>query len=354
MSDKIHLLKRYPKGKTYFQIIVPFVTQKIMFPIHDDTERLHGRPYLNYSLIAVNAIVFIWEISVTGFFSNPVATETLFRNYGAVPESVLGGNIASVITSMFMHGSIAHIIGNMVFLFVFGDNLEDRFGRIKYLLMYIGWGMAAALIHSFYAVSVGGGEIPAVGASGAISGVLGAYLVMFPRAKVFTVIIAFFITTVRIPAIAYIPFWFILQLVFAFIGDPGGVAYFAHIGGFVVGLGTGYVWKLFVGPSPVQMPNIQRSQMIRRERPRVEDAAPQTPPEVIEGSDFYEIIADLRGVSDASDIQARYEPDSGNVRLGVSGSKNYDIIVKLPQGAVNPTVEHVHYLNGIARIRLRK
>ena len=179
-----------------------------MFPIHDDTQRLHGRPYLNYSLIAVNAIVFIWEISVTGFFSNPVATETLFRNYGAVPESVLDGNIASVMTSMFMHGSIAHIIGNMVFLFVFGDNLEDKFGRIKYLLMYIGWGIAAALIHSFYAVSVGGGEIPAVGASGAISGVLGAYLVMFPRAKVFTVIIAFFITTVRIPAIAYIPFWF--------------------------------------------------------------------------------------------------------------------------------------------------
>ena len=112
-----------------------------MFPIHDDTERLHGRPYLNYSLIAINGIVFIWEISVTGFFSNPVATETLFQNYGAVPESVLGGNIASVITSMFMHGGIVHIIGNMVFLFVFGDNLEDKFGRIKYLLMYIGWGI---------------------------------------------------------------------------------------------------------------------------------------------------------------------------------------------------------------------
>ena len=102
-----------------------------MFPIHYDTERLHGRPYLNYSLIAVNAIVFIWEISATGFFSNPVATETLFRNYGAVPESVLGGNIASVITSMFMHGSIAHIIGNMVFLNVFGDNLEDKICRNK-------------------------------------------------------------------------------------------------------------------------------------------------------------------------------------------------------------------------------
>ena len=325
-----------------------------MFPIHDDTERLHGRPYLNYSLIAINAVVFIWEASVTGFFTNQYATEALFRNYGAVPQSVLSGNIASLVTSMFMHGGIAHIIGNMVFLFVFGDNLEDKFGRTKYLLMYIGWGMAAAILHSLYAVSVGGAEIPAVGASGAISGVLGAYLVMFPRAKVFTVIIAFFITTVRIPAIAYIPFWFILQVIFAFIGEPGGVAYFAHIGGFVVGMGTGYGWKVLVGPGPSQLPNAERIQMVRRERPRVEEAAPQAAPEVIEGPDFYEIITEIRGVSDASDIHARFESDSGNVRITANGSRRYDIIARLPKGAVNPTIEHIHYLNGIARIRLNK
>ena len=325
-----------------------------MFPIHDDTERLHGRPYLNYSLIAINAVVFIWEISVTGFFTNPLATEMLFRNYGAVPESVLGGNVASTMTSMFMHGSIAHIIGNMVFLFVFGDNLEDRFGRTKYLLMYIGWGMAAAIMHSLYAVNVGGGEMPAVGASGAISGVLGAYLVMFPRAKVFTVIVAFFITTVRIPALAYIPFWFILQVIFALIGDPGGVAYFAHIGGFIVGMGTGYGWKVLVGPGPIQLSAAQRIQMVRRERPKVEEAAPLAAPEVIEGPDFYEIIAEIRGVSDASDIHARYEPDSGNVHIVANGSRKYDIIARLPKGAINPTVEYVHYLNGIARIRLTK
>jgi membrane associated rhomboid family serine protease len=325
-----------------------------MFPIHDDTERLHGRPYLNYSLIAINAVVFIWEISVTGFFTDPLATEMLFRNYGAVPESVLGGNVATTMTSMFMHGSIAHIIGNMVFLFVFGDNLEDRFGRTKYLLMYIGWGMAASIMHSLYAVNVGGGEIPAVGASGAISGVLGAYLVMFPRAKVFTVIVAFFITTVRIPALAYIPFWFILQIIFALIGDAGGVAYFAHIGGFIVGIGTGYGWKVLVGPGPIQLSGAQRIQMVRRERPKVEEAAPLAAPDVIEGSDFYEIIAEIRGVSDASDIHARYEPDSGNVHIVANGSRKYDIIARLPKGAINPTVEYVHYLNGIARIRLTK
>jgi membrane associated rhomboid family serine protease len=298
--------------------------------------------------------VFIWEISVTGFFRNPVATETLFQNYGAVPESVLSGNIASVITSMFMHGGLLHIIGNMLFLFVFGDNLEDRFGRIKYLLMYIGWGFAAALMHSLYAVSAGGGETPAVGASGAISGVMGAYLVMFPRAKVLTLIFAFFITTVRIPAIAFIPFWFILQVIYALIGVPGGVAYLAHIGGFIVGLGTGYVWRLFIGQSPVQLPATDRTQVIRRERPRIEDAAPQTAPEVIEGPDFYEVISEVRGVSDASDIDARYEADSGNVRIVANGVRKYEIIAKLPKGAVNPKVEHVHYLNGIARILLSK
>src|ERR671918_2111819 len=325
-----------------------------MFPIHDDTERIHGRPYVNYSLIAINVIVFVWEVIATGYFSDQQAVAEIFTNYGAVPRSVLNGDLLSILTSMFMHGGIAHIIGNMVFLFVFGDNIEDRFGHIKYLLIYIAWGAAAAIIHSIFAVSAGGGMIPAVGASGAISGVMGAYLVMFPRAKIFTVIIAFFITTVRIPALAYIPFWFILQVIFAFIGEPGGVAYFAHIGGFVVGMGTGYGWKVLVGPGPSQLPNAERIQMARRERPRVEEAAPQAAPEVIEGPDFYEIITEVRGVSDASDIHARFESDSGNVRITANGSRKYDIVARLPKGAINPTIEHVHYLNGIARIRLNK
>jgi hypothetical protein len=159
---------------------------------------------------------------------------------------------------------------------------------------------------------------------------------------------------VRIPAIAFIPFWFILQVIYALIGVPGGVAYLAHIGGFIVGLGTGYVWRLFIGQSPVQLPATDRTQVIRRERPRIEDAAPQTAPEVIEGPDFYEVIAEVRGVSDASDIDARYEADSGNVRIVANGVRKYEIIAKLPKGAVNPKVEHVHYLNGIARILLSK
>jgi membrane associated rhomboid family serine protease len=188
-----------------------------MFPIHDDNQRLHRRPYVNYALIVINIIVVIWEISVTDFFTSEQATMSMLINYGAIPVFILQGDIPSLFTSMFMHAGIAHIVGNMVFLFVFGDNIEDRFGHIKYLLIYLLWGVVAAYVHSTYVVETIGmqsGLVPAVGASGAISGVLGAYLVMFPRARIFTVIMAFFITTIRIPALAYIPFWFILQVIF--------------------------------------------------------------------------------------------------------------------------------------------
>jgi membrane associated rhomboid family serine protease len=326
-----------------------------MFPIHDDTERIHGRPYVNYSLIAINVIVFVWEIIVTGYFSDEQAVAEIFSKYGAVPRSVLNGDLISIVTSMFMHGGIAHIIGNMVFLFVFGDNIEDRFGHIKYLLIYIAWGAAAAIIHSIFAVSTGGGMIPAVGASGAISGVMGAYLIMFPRAKIFTVIIAFFITTIRIPALAYIPFWFILQVIFGLIDPFGGIAYLAHIGGFVAGLGTGYTWKLFLSGKNIINPLLKTdSQITRKQRPKIEESIPQSSPEVIEGPDFYEIIAEIRGVSDATDINASFEPDTGNVRIIARGSRNYNMLAKLPTTAVKPTVEYIHYLNGIARIRLTK
>jgi membrane associated rhomboid family serine protease len=326
-----------------------------MFPIHDDTERIHGRPYVNYSLIAINVIVFVWEIIVTGFFSDQQAVAEIFSKYGAIPIFILNGDVLSILTSMFLHGGIAHLIGNMVFLFVFGDNIEDRFGHIKYLLIYIVWGATAAIIHSIFAVSAGGGTIPAVGASGAISGVMGAYLVMFPRSKIFTVIVAFFITTVRIPALAYIPFWFILQVIFGLIDPFGGVAYVAHIGGFVVGVGTGYIWKLFLsGKNIITLQSKTNNQIKGKQRPRIEEAIPLATPEVIEGPDFYEIIAEIHGVSDASDINATFEPDTGNVRIIARGSRNYDMLAKLPTTAVKPTVEYIHYLNGIARIHLTK
>ena len=145
-----------------------------MFPLHDDNQRLHGRPYVTYLLIAINAIIFVAEVIITGNFSDRASTTALLENYGAIPYKIIGGDIFSAISSMFLHGGIAHLIGNMLFLFVFGDNIEDKFGRMKYVLIYIGWGLAAAFAHSFYAISTGGGDIPAIGASGAVSGVLGA------------------------------------------------------------------------------------------------------------------------------------------------------------------------------------
>lgn len=325
-----------------------------MFPVHDDTERIHGRPYVNYSLILVNIIVFVWELIATNFFTDNHAISEIFRGYGAVPKSVLSGDIGAILTSMFMHSGIAHIIGNMIFLFVFGDNIEDRFGRIKYLVIYISWGIVAAFVHSIYAVNSGAGEIPAIGASGAISGVLGAYLVMFPKAKIFTVIVAFFITTIRIPAIAYIPFWFILQIIFALLGQSGGIAYFAHIGGFAAGLGTGYIWKVFSVKNIVLFPPRINDRLVRKRRPSLEDLTHLSPPEVIEGADFYEIIAELRGVQDPSNIQAFYDPVSKNVRITTIGSRKYEVEAKLPSTVINTEIEYIHYINGIVRIRLSK
>ena len=154
-----------------------------MFPLHDDNQRLHGRPYVTYLLIAINAIIFLAEVIVTANFSDRAATNALLQTYGAIPKKILGGDIFSAISSMFLHGGIAHLIGNMLFLFVFGDNIEDKFGRIKYVLIYIAWGIAAAYAHSFYAVSTGGGDIPAIGASGAVSGVLVCNASYFGSAK---------------------------------------------------------------------------------------------------------------------------------------------------------------------------
>jgi membrane associated rhomboid family serine protease len=339
-----------------------------MFPIHDDTERVHGRPYLNYALIAINVIVFVWEASATSFFSDPRATQDIFMTYGAVPSRILNdfpGSAPTIITSMFMHGGIAHIIGNMVFLFVFGDNIEDRYGRIKYILIYLGWGAAATLAHSFYAVSTGQGEIPAVGASGAISGILGAYLVMYPRANILTIILVFFIYTVRIPVLVYIPFWFVMQLIFAVIGQLGpageaGVAYLAHIGGFFAGAATGFAWKVLPNSikykdaaKELRVKPMSRNPLPRTMRPRIEDVVPAIP-EVIEGPDYYEVIVEIRGVSDASNISAIYEAETKQVRILARGTRNYDLLAKLPDSATSPVVTHIQYRNGIARIMLTK
>lgn len=324
-----------------------------MFPLYDDAQRIHGRPYVTYLLIATNAIIFVAEVIATGYFHNIPATNAMLENYGAIPSKVLGGDISSVITSMFLHGGLAHLIGNMLFLFIFGDNIEDKFGRIKFLLIYIGWGIAAAFAHSLVAVSAGGGEIPAIGASGAISGVLGAYLVLFPKAKIFTVVAAFFITTVRIPAIAYIPFWFIMQVILGFIDQAGGVAYVAHIGGFLAGMLTAYIFKNLIPQYGMVTPQTQYPRRGSHNVTNMQDMSIHTQPEVIKGSNYYEIIAEMPGLEDQSEIQANFEPSTQSVRVFTSGPRKYDINVRIPdiQGQ-NIKIDQIKYLNGIVRIRM--
>jgi membrane associated rhomboid family serine protease len=223
-----------------------------VFPLRDNIPTLHI-PVVTVTLIAANVVAyFFWQQgglslgspSSDGYLCN-------LYSYAYVPaELTEGGQVGprgcregptwlTVFTSMFMHGGLLHLGGNMLFLWIFGNNVEDSMGRVKFLAFYLLGGLAATALQT----AVGpGSEIPNVGASGAIAGVLGGYLLLFPRARVITLIfIVFFVTFVELPAILVLGFWFVQQLLFGYFelgsaGAEGGVAYFAHIGGFVFGL----------------------------------------------------------------------------------------------------------------------
>ena len=201
-----------------------------MFPLKDEnpTKRF---PFLTILLIAVNTAVFVFTL-LNGTF------EETINLYGMRPVEVLAGKrLETLFISMFLHGGILHILGNMLYLYIFGDNIEDVLGHGKFLAFYLGTGMIASLAH---AVTDPTSYIPTIGASGAISGVLGAYLVLYPRAKVYTAVgFYLFWRIVMIPAIFFLGFWFLLQVLSASItwmtGLTEGVAYWAHIGGFIAG-----------------------------------------------------------------------------------------------------------------------
>ena len=240
-------------------------TNHLMFPLRDENPHPPGfKPKVTIALIIVNVIVFFMQVAYTGQFfdfSNQ-NTFTMFYNWGAVPACVTGEFSAidtgngivqcpafseiTLLTSTFMHGGLLHLGGNIWFLWIFGDNIEQKFGKVKYLGIYLMWGIAAGLIHILGDPTSG---IPAVGASGAISGVLGAYLMIFPRARIQTfMMLGFFWRMMHIQARWFLPFWLVFQnLLPFFIGGfgiaGGGVAYLAHIGGFAVGLATGYLYK---------------------------------------------------------------------------------------------------------------
>ena len=213
-----------------------------MIPIRD-TIRSYTFPVVTWILIGANILAFLFEISMPR-----AMLDRLILDFGVVPArlhldnpAVLLSNpelLIPLFTHMFLHGGWFHIISNLWILFIFGDNVEDRMGSARFFLFYILSGLAAALTQAFIAPN---SQIPAIGASGAIAGVLGAYIVLFPRSRVITLIPIFLIPWyTEIPAIFYLGFWFVTQLFSGFTQlsnvDAGGVAWWAHIGGFVFGV----------------------------------------------------------------------------------------------------------------------
>jgi membrane associated rhomboid family serine protease len=207
-----------------------------MFPIGDDNTSRRTQPVVTYALIALNVLFFFVELS---------AGDAFIQTWAFVPSRFLanpGGDFLTIFTSMFMHGGWLHIGGNMLYLWIFGDNVEDRFGHLRYLVFYLLCGMAATFAQM--AFSLGSG-IPNLGASGAIAGVLGAYLLLFPQRRV-TVMLGSGVT--QMPALVVIGLWFVLQL-FSGIGsiagsaDTGGIAYMAHIGGFIAGVVLAFILR---------------------------------------------------------------------------------------------------------------
>jgi membrane associated rhomboid family serine protease len=332
-----------------------------MFPLYDENPRT-TRPYVNYSLIAINFIVFIWEVIVTRFFTNQRATLELFMNYGFVSarflDDISNGDIVSamfpVLTSMFMHGGIMHILGNMLFLWIFGDNVEDRFGHAKYLASYLIWGFAAAMAHLAWAMNAGGEQllIPAVGASGAISGVLGAYMLMFPHARVVTLVLFFFITTTRIPAFAYLFLWFIYQLIAAALNAGGGVAYLAHIGGFLAGMAFGLAYRYIIRIK-VRLPSIGGRARDQGYYAREHIVRPLR----IEGiitHDMVELLAEMPGVDERSITISVIDNTIVSIdAVTEDGFRHYSgraiLRVKVHEQPLS-----LHYLNGILRVRFRR
>ena len=202
-----------------------------MIPLRD-TQPSHSVPLVTIALIVVNAVVFLYEVSLDDYSLNH-----FIASYGVIPDRL---DPAALLTSMFLHGGWMHLIGNMWFLWIFGDNIEDILGRWKYLLFYLACGVAAALVH---VVTNPYSRVPTVGASGAIAGVMGAYMLKFPHSRVLTLVFIFvFFTTIEVPAILLLGYWVLIQFFSgaASIGysqaSQGGVAFWAHVGGFAAGM----------------------------------------------------------------------------------------------------------------------
>ena len=212
-----------------------------MIPLHDDNPT-EITPFVTVTFIVLCSLVFLYEISLPA-----QASEIFVYMYGAIPAVVFGNAqlppelmslpaYGTLISSMFLHGGWMHLLGNMLYLWIFGNNIEDVMGHGKFIVFYLLCGVLAALSHAMIDPQ---SDIPMVGASGAIAGVLGAYLMLYPHARVLVLIPYVIITTLRIPAVFVLGLWFLMQLLSGGMSlghEGGGVAFFAHIGGFLAGI----------------------------------------------------------------------------------------------------------------------
>ncbi|NNE29723.1 MAG: rhomboid family intramembrane serine protease [Saprospiraceae bacterium] len=232
----------------------------MFFPIGDDQVKGGFRPYVSYGFIVINVAIFALQYTQPG---------ALICEFAAIPDNIISGNSTfTLITSMFMHGSVMHLVGNMLFLWVFADNIEATIGSFKFIIFYLLGGFAASAAHIYFSLgpdlagccapciqecaqtaTVCAGTVPSLGASGAIAAVLGAYLVMFPKSKVKVLVLIFF-TAFSVPAFLFLGIWIAQQLIsgIAALGpmaSSGGVAWWAHIGGFVFGVLVGGILRFW-------------------------------------------------------------------------------------------------------------
>lgn len=235
-----------------------------MVPLRDENP-VSITPYVTYGLIIANVLVFLYQLSLT-----PEQLDQFLRMWAVVPRELTASfageatdkpfpEWVTLFSSQFLHGGFAHIAGNMLFLWIFGNNVEDRLGHVKFLIFYLVCGALAALAQWFFSAY---SEIPSLGASGAIAGVLGAYILKFPRARVLTLVpLGIILLPFRIPAVFFLGIWFLQQLLYGVaslnvpmnIGmESGGIAYWAHAGGFVFGAILGPLLGLFSEPSQTQ------------------------------------------------------------------------------------------------------
>ncbi len=319
-----------------------------MLPIHDEN-RPTIKPYVNYGLLLVNAVIFFFLLG-----TRTLTEGILF--FGAIPSYIVNGErMWTLLTSMFMHADIMHLFGNMLYLWVFGDNIEDALGHEKYLIFYLLGGLAASFTHiaSLFAAlpsltrvaAKDMFEIPSVGASGAISAVLGAYIHLYPKARIRTLVFYFLIQIITIPAFYYLGFWFLYQLMMGFFSLTGlffGVAFWAHIGGFVAGL---VAVKVF-GVRP------RRGAMARRGPVRPLYVSPRVRAPfvdmVMEG-DRIRVLAELPGMKE-EDV----EVEVSGWELVISaehGEMSFYKRVMLPF-TVSPQVQDFDFRNGVLSFTL--